>query len=133
VKAGKRDVDAKDALIVGLAQALAIFPGASRSGITMSAALARRIEPRKAFAFSFLLSVPAIICANAYELYRNLQVISYPVSYAIGYGSVLGILISFSVGYISLRILRRMIVERKLHYFAYYCWALGVALILSGF
>ena len=60
-----------DALVVGLAQALALLPGASRSGVTITACLFRGMERSTAARFSFLLSLPAILAAGAYERYKD--------------------------------------------------------------
>jgi undecaprenyl-diphosphatase len=63
----ERSLGWRDALWIGLAQALALIPGASRSGVTMTAALALGLEARAAARFSFLLSIPVIVLAGGYE------------------------------------------------------------------
>ena len=60
----------RDAALIGCAQALALVPGTSRSGVTMTAALALGLEPRAAARFSFLLSIPVIALAGGYEALR---------------------------------------------------------------
>jgi len=137
VKQGKRKLDYRDAVVMGLAQALAIFPGVSRSGLTVSAGIMRKVDREKAFKFSFLLSIPAIIGANMYELYRELRIGGYSAnmleyisgSFNFGYEMLIGAFVSFMVGYWSLGFVKKMVLEKKLHYFAYYCWLLGILLI----
>jgi undecaprenyl-diphosphatase len=73
---GRSPIGWRDALIVGLAQALALIPGTSRSGITITAALFLGLKRQAAARFSFLLSIPVILAATCYELlklYRDPQ------------------------------------------------------------
>ena len=67
------EVGWRDAVIVGLAQALALIPGTSRSGITITAALFLGLERQSAARFSFLLSIPVILAATCYELMKLLR------------------------------------------------------------
>jgi undecaprenyl-diphosphatase len=69
---GEAQIGWRDALIIGLAQALALIPGTSRSGITITAALFLGLERQAAARFSFLLSIPVIVAAIAYELVKLL-------------------------------------------------------------
>lgn len=62
------DVRVKDALLIGLAQTLALIPGTSRSGVTITAAMALGLERQDAARFSFLLAVPVILLATGYEM-----------------------------------------------------------------
>ena len=70
---GEDQIGWRDALIVGLAQAVALIPGTSRSGITITAALFLGLERQAAARFSFLLSIPIIIAAIGYELLKLLR------------------------------------------------------------
>ncbi len=70
---GEERIGWRDAVIIGLAQALALIPGTSRSGITITAALLLGLERQAAARFSFLLSIPVIIAAIAYELTKLLR------------------------------------------------------------
>jgi len=121
---GSRGIGAWDALLVGAAQALALVPGISRSGITIAAGLSRRIERRKAFLFSFMLSIPAVAGANVLEIYRAGSAIG-----AIGAEALLGIAAAAVVGYASIGILNDAFQSNRLHMFAYYCWAVGAATV----
>ncbi len=110
-----------ESLFIGFMQGLAITPGISRSGATISAALWRRMSPQAAARFSFLLSIPAIGGAFVLEAKDAWGNVPQTELLAIG----LGTLASFISGMMALRLLMQLIVKRKLDYFAYYCWALG--------
>jgi undecaprenyl-diphosphatase len=122
------------ALIMGAAQGLAIFPGLSRSGITISTALLLGLKREKAFTFSFLLSIPAIIGDLAVEAYKQRGQLTTQ-----GTGSpelLIGIVLAMIVGYIAIKLVSKIVKTRKFHYFAIYTWLLGIALIaltLSGY
>lgn len=121
---GNRKMGVLDSLLIGLAQAIAIIPGVSRSGVTISTGLLRKVNKATAFKYSFLLSIPAIIGATVMES-RELTV-----------GNVdmvplfLGTIISMIVGYTSLKLLQNIVINEKIHHFAYYCWTAGLAIIL---
>ena len=121
------------ALIMGAAQGLAIFPGLSRSGITISTALLLGLKREKAFTFSFLLSIPAIIGDLAVEAYKQRGQLALQ-----GTGTtelVIGIAIAMIAGYIAIKLVSKTVKSKKFHYFAIYTWLLGTALIaltLSG-
>ena len=70
---GEDSIGWRDALVIGLAQALALIPGTSRSGITITAALFLGLKRQSAARFSFLLSIPVILAATCYELMKLLR------------------------------------------------------------
>jgi undecaprenyl-diphosphatase len=109
-------LNVKDALILGLAQGLAIVPGVSRSGITISTLFFRKINRSLAFTFSFLVSIPIILGAAILEA-RKIEVI--PKNDIINLG--IGFIFSFIVGLGALLILRKVIDRAKFYYFGYYC------------
>jgi len=109
-------------IITGIAQGLGVFPGISRSGITISAALYSGINREKAGEFSFLISIPAILGAFILEL-RDMGTLVESVS---PLNLSIGIAVSFFVGYFSLLLLLRLIRGGKLFYFAFYLIPLGV-------
>jgi len=136
-KIGKENKDAITyaiALVMGAAQGFAIFPGLSRSGITISSALLLGLKREKAFKFSFLLSIPAIIGDLAVEAYKQRGQLGVQ-----GFGPtelLIGIVITMISGYIAIKLVSRIVSSKKFHYFAIYTWVLGLALIaltLSGF
>jgi undecaprenyl-diphosphatase len=122
------------ALIIGVAQGLAIFPGLSRSGATISTALLLGLKREKAFKFSFLLSIPAILGDTAVEAYKQRGQIALS-----GFGApelLAAMLISIAVGYIAIIIVSKTVKSKKFHYFAIYTSLLGIAIIaltLGGF
>ena len=109
-------------VVVGIAQGVAIIPGISRSGSTISTGLFMGIERKKVARFSFLLSVPAVIGATMLEA-KDLVLVDVGAV-------VVGTLAAVIVGYFALKYLLKLIQERKFYYFAYYCWILGIVVLL---
>jgi undecaprenyl-diphosphatase len=114
-----------DSLLIGVAQGISIIPGISRSGATITTGLLRKVEKEKAFRYSFLLSIPAIIGATVTESMR-VNVVNIDVAVMF-----LGVLTSMIVGYVSLKLLLKMVLKEKFHLFAYYCWTVGAIIIFS--
>jgi undecaprenyl-diphosphatase len=119
-----RELACLDSLLIGIAQGVAIIPGVSRSGVTMTTGLLRRVEKEKVFRYSFLLSIPAIIGAAVTES-MNLTISNVDAA-----ALLLGAVTSMIVGYASLKLLLKIILSERLHLFAYYCWIVGAILIL---
>ena len=115
----------KDALILGLAQGLAVIPGISRSGITISTLFFRRINRSLAFTISFLVSIPVILGAAILEA-KKIQVI--PEGDIMNLG--IGFIFSFFTGLLAILFLKIMIDKAKFHYFGYYCLFLAVVTLL---
>lgn len=116
-----------DAIIIGFAQGLAIVPGISRSGSTIVGALSRGLNREDAARFSFVLSIPTILGAGLYHS-RTLIHGSWD---AIAWSSLLaGTLAAFVAGYVAIKVLLRILQQGKLHYFSYYCWIVGIYVIL---
>jgi undecaprenyl-diphosphatase len=118
-----------DALIIGLAQAVAIIPGLSRSGTTIVVGLARGLSKSFAVRFSLLLSIPAIVGATIVTLYIAIRdgadFFLFPIYLA-------GAAVAAVVGYFAIQFLRRVIVKSGTAKFAYYCWGMGfLTIILS--
>lgn len=116
----------RDAWLIGCWQAVAIFPGVSRSGSTISGARILGWTPQDAVSFSFLLAIPAILGGISLELFKiwqhpqNMPSIPF-FHYAVGFS------VSFFIGLFSLQLLMRLAMENKFSYFAWYCLILGVA------
>ena len=121
-------VQVKDAVLIGLAQALALVPGTSRSGVTISAAMALGFERQDAARFSFLLAVPVILLATLYSLYGLLM---SDVSVAWGQLAT-GVLVSAIVAYVSIEFFMRFVNRIGLLPFAIYRLILA-AMILYVF
>ncbi len=127
VKPGEKDVEDisfKNALVIGIAQGIAIAPGISRSGATISAGLFSGLNRELAARFSFLLSIPAILGA---ALVQAKDITSFDASTAV---LIAGFLSALIFGYLAIKLLLKIIKERTLMIFAYYCWIVGIAVII---
>jgi len=124
----KDKVGLKESIPVGLSQALAVFPGISRSGLTISAGIGSGLKSEKAAEFSFLLAVPIIVGAAILEMPK---VISVPFGLLLIY--FIGFFISFFVSLFSLRFLTKILKlnQKRLVYFAYYCLFVGLTVVLG--
>lgn len=110
----------QDALAVGFFQGLAIIPGVSRSGATISMGIFRQFSGENAAKFSFILSVPAILGATILEARKFAAV---EPSQLVIYFS--GMVAAAIVGYLSIALLIRILKARRLSIFSYYCFAAG--------
>ena len=128
-----RRVDYLDSLLIGVAQGTAIIPGISRSGLTIATALLRKVEKRSAFTYSFLLSVPAVIGATILESSRVLASNELVMGGLDIVAMLFGVVVSMIVGYISLKLLQKLVMQEKFHLFAYYCWIAGIAIVIYQF
>jgi len=116
----------KEALIIGLAQSLALIPGISRSGVTMVAGLGVRLSHEDAARYSFLLGTPLIGLAALLEIP---QLIGQPAHTWLLVG--IGMVVAGVAAYLSTKFLMKYFETGRLDPFAYYCWAVGlVSLIL---
>ena len=109
-------------LIVGTAQGLGVFPGISRSGITITASLMAGLDRERAGEFAFLVSIPAILGALLLTA-KDLDSLSSRIAPA---AMTVGVISSFLVGLASLLLLLRLVRSGKLHYFSFYLIPLGV-------
>jgi undecaprenyl-diphosphatase len=115
-----------DAVIVGLAQGIAVAPGLSRAGATISAALSRNLERKFAARFSFLIAIPAILGAGLVEAKGLL---SLGASASGLTNMLLGFIASVVSGYLAIKIFMSIISRMSLRIFAYYCFAAGSIVI----
>ncbi len=121
----------RDALVIGVMQALAVLPGVSRSGATVSTATFLGWKRSDAVVFSFMLAIPAILGATALEV---LELTMKPETANIADMSNVQYLIAFVVsavvGWLSLKLMIRLVMQKKLMVFVWYCLALGVGTLL---
>jgi undecaprenyl-diphosphatase len=122
---GTDEMTPKDSLIIGLMQAAAIAPGISRSGSTIATGLFLGFNREAAARFSFLLSIPIIAGAAAFDLRHGFS--ESGVSPAV---LATGFMVSAVVGFIAIKFLMNYIRKHSLKIFAYYCWAIGAAVII---
>jgi len=124
------EMNGRDGLFVGMAQALALIPGVSRSGATISAGLLRGFDRLDAARYSFLLSVPAVVLSGLFELRKIGADGDAPVG-----ATVIATVVAFVAGYLSIAWLLRYLTTHSLRGFVVYRIALGVlvlALASSG-
>lgn len=124
-KAEKDTISWLDALLIGTAQAIALFPGFSRSGLTISAGLLRKLKPEIAYRFSFLLAIPAVLGAVILQLPNLIQ--QGNNGYLL---NGMGMLISFFIGMISLKILEKILKKGKFFWFSIYLIALSIIILI---
>ena len=115
----------RTALLVGVCQVAALFPGISRSGVTMAAGLLAGLRHQEAARFSFLLATPIILGAGLLEV-PDLGPDRPTALLAAGAAAVAGI-----IAYVSARFLVRYLRFGRLDPFAYYCAALGIATLIA--
>lgn len=112
---------------VGLAQALAVVPGTSRSGITMAAGLFRDLDHHTAARFSFLLSTPAIAAAAAKGFYELMKHGGIPPAMRVPF--IVGILVSGITGALTISLFLTFLRRQGLQFFIYYRFVFGIMVI----
>jgi len=126
----ERDISWFDALFIGCCQALAIPPGISRSGTTITGALSRGLNRETAARFSFLLALIAIAGAGALETFDVIQ--DGARVEAIGVMPlIIGFIAAGVVGYLCIKLLLSLIKACKLKYFSFYLWGLAVLIFVD--
>lgn len=125
-----RDANYGNAMWIGICQGLAVFPGLSRSGLTISAGLLGGFTRTFAVKYSYILSIPAIVGALIVELG---EFGSPEMTVGMGFTYVLGMIISAVVGYFVIRFLLRLVQKGKFRYFAFYCFLAGFLSLMTGY
>lgn len=121
---GEKGLTLKDSLIIGVVQCLSLIPGVSRSGATITAGLLRDLDRVTATRLAFFLGIPALTAAGVYELKDALGGPSVSTA-----SIVVGIVVSFVVGYASIAWLLKFVAHHTMMTFVWYRVALGVAII----
>ncbi len=124
----ERNATVKDALLVGLMQLVAILPGISRSGSTITAGLFRGFDRKFAVKVSFLLSIPAILGANILKVGEALRLGIDPGMLP---AYLVGMAVAAVSGYFAIRVVRILSDRGRFGRFAYYCWAVGALTVLA--
>ncbi len=124
-----RSVNFKDAIIIGIAQAVAVLPGISRSGSTISTGLLLGIDKSKIAKFSFLMVLPPIIGATLLDVKDVIEGEALPVAMEL---LVAGFLAAFVSGVLACTWMINLVKKGKLTYFAIYCFIVGTIAILFG-
>jgi undecaprenyl-diphosphatase len=119
-KERRKSITWVDALIMGVAQAIAIIPGISRSGATIFAGVFRGLNKKQVADFSFLLSIPAIAGAIVFEVVKHGLSDSISMTNYAG-----GFVAAFVFGFLSIGVLLKFLVSRNFKIFAIYCFLIG--------
>ena len=127
----ERTMRVRDAVIIGICQAVATIPGISRSGSTITAGLVTGQDREYAMKFSLIMSIPAVLGAN---LLSFIKALSGGVDWSLMPVYLLGTAVATVSGYFSIVLLRRIVQRGKFGNFTYYLWGVGVfTLIVSLF
>lgn len=127
-KASAKKVGVKHAILIGISQAIAILPGISRSGATISTAVLLGIDKEKAARFSFLMVVPLIFGKIAKDILSG--DIQYETTTFIPL--LVGFIFAFLTGMFACKWMIRLVKSSQLKYFAYYCFAIGGIVIATS-
>jgi undecaprenyl-diphosphatase len=118
-----RDITARDGLLIGIAQALALVPGVSRSGATISAGLLLNFDRAAAARYSFLLSIPAVVLSGGFQM-RHAGEGNLPIG-----ATIIATLLAFVTGYASIALLLRYLERHSIGVFVAYRIVLGVLVL----
>jgi undecaprenyl-diphosphatase len=118
-----------DSIIIGIAQALSLIPGSSRSGTTITAGLFVGLKREDAARFSFLLSVPAVLSSGVLQLYEALKFIDHTMAVNI----IIATIVSGISGYLAIDFLLKYLKKNSTFIFIYYRIALGVFILILLF
>lgn len=123
-----RNATLVDALLIGCGQAIAVVPGLSRSGTTISVGMMRGLDRKFAVRFSFLLSIPAILGANILSIGDAVKAGIDPKLIPI---YLVGVLVAAVSGFFAIKLVNFLAQEGKFGRFSYYCWAVGLIAIVA--
>ncbi len=126
---GQKKVNAFSAIIIGVAQAIAILPGISRSGATISASILLGVSREQAARFSFLMVVPLILGKMAKDILDGALITESGIPLSI----VLAFAGAFFTGLAACQWMIAVVKRSNLNYFAYYCFVVGLIAIISTF
>jgi undecaprenyl-diphosphatase len=117
---------ARGALLIGIAQGLAVLPGLSRSGSTIAVAIWLGVRPERAFELSMLMSLPAVVGALLLEG-RHAFGTPFP-----GVPALLGAVVALGTGILALTVLRRVVIRGRFGWFAFWVGPLALATLALG-
>ena len=120
------DITILDSIIIGIAQALSLIPGSSRSGTTITAGLFVGLNREAAARFSFLLSIPAVLASGALQLYEALKFIDPTMAVNI----IVSTIVSGVSGYLAIDFLLKYLKKNTTFIFIYYRIALGIFILI---
>jgi len=115
-----------DSIIIGFAQALALIPGSSRSGTTITAGLFAGLKRESAARFSFLLSIPAVLASGVLQLYEAMKFVDQSMAVNI----IVATIVSGISGYLAIDFLLKYLKKNSTFLFVYYRIALGILILI---
>lgn len=118
-----------NAFIIGIAQGLAVLPGLSRSGLTITCCQLNQFERKFAVKYAFIMSIPAILGAAILKLPDAL---AENMTAAQGANYAVGVVVAGVVGFICIKYMLKIISNRGFRYFSWYCFAVGIIAIAAG-
>jgi undecaprenyl-diphosphatase len=124
-----KDVTIFDSLIIGLAQAISLIPGSSRSGTTITAGLFVGLNRAAAARFSFLLSVPAVLASGVLQLYEALEFVDQTMVVNL----IISTIVSAISGYLAIDFLLKYLRKNSTFVFIYYRISLGILIFILLF
>lgn len=126
-----REIPTWNALVIGTCQGFSVFPGISRLGTSMTASLLCGFNRKSAVKFSFLMSIPAVFGALVFEIRGAVGNPAVDSSYVLG--GLIGMIAAAAVGCFCIRRMLILVQKKRLRYFAYYCFLIGIAAIAGHF
>ncbi len=130
-KETQKSVGFRDAILIGISQAVAILPGISRSGATISTSVLLGVDREKAAKFSFLMVVPLIFGKIAKDLVDALRAGEPLTAEGVEWQLLVGFLCAFVTGLIACVWMIKLVKSSKLSYFSYYCFAVAILVIIE--
>ena len=128
-KSTSKKIGFKDVILIGIAQAVAIIPGISRSGATISTSVLLGIDKEKSARFSFLMVVPLIFG----KMFKDILSGKMSTDDVTFFPLIIGFIFAFITGMIACKWMIKLVKNSQLKYFAYYCFVIGGIVIISTF
>jgi len=119
----KGNLNPKNTFLCGIFQGLAVIPGFSRSGFTISSLIFSGVEREQAARFSFILAIPTILGASLLKI-KEIATINPSELFT-------GIAVSAIIGYLAIGLMMNLLLHKRFKLFAYWCWVIGVIVLIS--
>ncbi len=126
----ERNAKLSGAFIIGLVQAISVFPGLSRTGSTITSGIFSGFDRDFAVKFSFLLSIPVLLGAGIYSLVDAVEI---GINWSLLPIYMAGTAVAVLMGIVAIKIVKHLAKRGRLGNVAYYCWAIGIISILASF
>jgi undecaprenyl-diphosphatase len=128
-KASAKNIGTKDAVLIGISQAIAILPGISRSGATISISVILGVDKEKSARFSFLMVVPLIFGKMIKDILSG-EIVTADVDLL---SLLVGFTVAFFTGIFACKWMIKLVKNSKLKYFSYYCFIIGIIVLATSF